>query len=321
MIKQGVVSRGPFADMALRREREKRGWWPFAYTLLGDIEQSYTARDDALLERIYASMRAGDGVFKITRERRFTALDGVLADEIAGRLRSQPQIRVHDMAASNAITSLELFRALAADPRVRVQASDFFDCMHVLSFADTSWRVVLDIEMRPLQLVGPHMVLSAYRSEPLRYPVNRLLQSLVGRRLLARVDSEALRRGTRPAGASLERIGLFHPVAVYAARQEPRFTLGRDNLFAPAGGPFEIVRVMNALTSRHFEEARVIEGVRAVAATLVEGGLLALGRNIDEEDGRLRATVYEKLSGQLHALKDIGEGYELATAVGGLAVG
>lgn len=205
MIKHGVVSRGPFADEALRRESEKRGWWPFAYTLLGEIEQSYSERDDALLERLYGSMRAGDGVFKITRRRRFTEFDSLLAAAIGARFRGSDKVRVHDMAASNAITSVELYRALEADPRVQVQGSDFFDCLHVLSFADTPWRIVLDVGMRPLQLVGPRMVLSAYRAEPLRYPVNRLLQATLGRRLLARVDGDGLRRGQRPAGASLRR--------------------------------------------------------------------------------------------------------------------
>lgn len=102
-------------------------------------------------------------------------------------------------------------------------------------------------------------------------------------------------------------------------RLEPRFTLGKDDLFQPGGGPFEVVRVMNALTARHFAEPQVVHGIRAVAATLVPGGLLALGRNIDEADGRLRATLFEKREGRLQPIGSVGEGYEMVAAVAEMA--
>ncbi len=317
-MKAGVVSRGAFADAALEREHGKRGWWPFAYTLLGDIEQSYTARDEALLERLYSSMRAGDGVYKITKRERFGELDAIMAEEIARRFEAAQVVRVHDMAASNAITSLELFQRLGSDVRVSVRASDFFDAIYVVSFEDTAWRIVLDVMGRPLQFVGPRLVLSAYRREPLRYPVNRLAQQVVGARLFQRLAGVDVAAGYAPDGAKLRRIGLIHPVCVATARTEPRFSLGREDLFAPRRVPYEVVRVMNALTTHHFSRDQVLAAVAAVAETLVDGGLLVLGRSVDEADGRVRATIFQKSGGRLRGVRDIGEGDELRAAVLGL---
>ena len=38
MFKRGVTERGEFARQALEREGARKGWWPFAYTLLLEIE-------------------------------------------------------------------------------------------------------------------------------------------------------------------------------------------------------------------------------------------------------------------------------------------
>jgi len=310
MLKLGVVSRGAFADRALELERSSRGWWPVAYTLIDDINDSYSERDQNLLERLYCSLPGGDGIYKITRDGRFSDLDAALARQIDQRFAGAEIIDVHDMAASNAVTSLAMFRTLQRSRRIRVHASDYYDAIHVLTFSDTRWRVVLDTDLRPLQFVGYRLVLSATRPESLRYPINRIVQAYAKYRLSSRLNSDQLQRGELPNGATLRRVMLFHPAAMLAADTEQKFTLARDDLFAPQPRPVHVIRVMNALTRRHFPDPRIAAGIRAVSRNLVDGGLLVLGRNVDEENGQLRATIYARTGTSLTPVEHLGDGYE-----------
>ncbi len=68
LYKRGVTRRNENAYRCLRLEHEHKGWWPFSYELLADLQADYTSsRDEPLLQRLYASMEAGTGIFKITK--------------------------------------------------------------------------------------------------------------------------------------------------------------------------------------------------------------------------------------------------------------
>lgn len=319
IIKFGIVRRGARADEALRKESAHRGWWPFAYSLLSDLAVNYTPTDEALVERLYRSMRSGNGVYKITRRGRFDAFNATLADHIQKMGLATPVLRISDMAASSAITSLELFKILRDRFPVRFSASDWFDRIYIVSVARSAWKVVFDAASSPLQMEGCGLVLSADRPEPWRYPVNRAVQAIIKRRAIdrARTLLASSLRGdlVPPSTGSVETITLFHPEAVKVAKDDCRFALAREDLFAPRPDEFDVIRVMNALTDRHFPVDRVMSAISVVGANLREGGLLVLGRSVDEEDGRLRATGFVRRGSLLLPQFHAAEPFELASLV------
>jgi SAM-dependent methyltransferase len=314
MIKLGVTERGELANRALRLERERRGWWPFSYLILEDLHRNWRVEDELLLQRLYRAMRAGGGVYKITARDRFQPLDAWLKDEIARNPTFRDTIRIHDMAASNAISSVALFERVAND-RVVVHASDLYTSLRIVRLKETGWSVVFDFAGQPLQIVGHGMVLSAYRKEPLRYVFNRIVQATLGVRAIKR----ARKKLDMPFGAEgVSVITLFHPEAVMLSAGMPRFTLGRDDLFAPEHRSYDVVRVMNALTTHHFDEPEIVESLRQIASNVRDGGLLLLGRNLDEKDGRLAASAYRKQDGGFVSVFDLGGGYEHSALLGRL---
>ena len=318
LVKFGVTERGAVANRTLALEGAHRGWWPFAYTLLADLEDDFTSGDDPLLERLYRSMRGGDHVQKITHRNRFAALDEWLLNDLERRFGHERPIAIHDMAASNGITSLELFMRLAQRANVAVHCSDLHDAIYLVFPNGSRWKTIFDPDGRPLQYVGCGLVLSGYRPESLRYPVNRAVQIWADRCVLQRAanllkaanfrhDQDAVQL----SDGTVRRIKLVHPECVRLARSEPRFTVGRDDLFSPKPGQFNIIRIMNALTAHHFEVERVLEGIFRCAANLVEGGMFIVGRSVDQENGCLRATAFVRRQSSLIPCRDFSEGYEL----------
>ena len=65
----------------------------------------------------------------------------------------------------------------------------------------------------------------------------------------------------------------------------------------------------------------IIAGVRAVAATIVEGGLLVLGRNAAGGDGPARGTIFVLNRDRLIPLADVSEGYQHKEAIRQLTLG
>jgi hypothetical protein len=78
---------------------------------------------------------------------------------------------------------------------------------------------------------------------------------------------------------------------------------------------------MNILTPHHFDEARIRDGIRMCVQNLVEGGLLILGRSIDEEDGRTAATAFEWTGRRLFPVWDLHEGSDVRGEASALDLG
>jgi len=316
LYKHGITAPGPAAERALAAEAAHRGWWPFAYTLLESIGRDYREADEPLLERLYQSMAAGEGVFKITRRNRFRDLDERLAQELTGRFPGEDPLIVHDMAASSGITSLDLFRRLSRDRVVTVHATDYFDALWMADLPGERWTVVFDVDRHPLQVVGSGFVISCRQPPPLRYPVNRVLQTWLMKQVVpraqARLDSGAEPDRPRGSGmvAGVRRVPLFHPECVIEARAERGFHLGRHDLFQPNPHPCQVVRILNALTPAHFSPERVTAGIRAGATNLARGGLLILGRSPEDDDSRTRATAFEWTGETLATVWELNGGYE-----------
>ena len=303
--KRGVVERGDFARYALEQECQHRGWWPFSYNILQDLEEHYTPPDEQLLDRLYSSLAAGAGICKITRRGRFEDFDEKIVSSARQEFPQTTELVIHDMGASSAITSLELYLRFAQERGVRFVASDYFDRLSLVSLPQSRWTVTFDSQDRPIQTTGTSTIYGT-KLYSWRYAFLRLVQHWVNWRVIPAAQG-ILRDGPPHA---IRRVSLFHPEAVVRSRQDSQFQLIRHNIFNPNPVPCDIVRAMNVMTPKHFTREQTQTAIRASIHHLQEGGWLILGRSIDEEDGRLRASVFELRDESLVPLWHENEGYE-----------
>lgn len=221
------------------------------------FEPAYARLDasHADFDKYYGRMHGG-GRFKTTRPGRFAELDALLVAELDRRFAAGRTIRVHDMAASSGITSLELYATLKARGPASLRASDYYDAVHVLDGRLLGF--VFDADFAPLQIEIGGAAISA--------------QHGLLRGALAPLWTSALQRRSEA-----RRVSLFHPQAQTLAASDGGFVLARENFHMPPAGPFEVVRLANALwPSMARDEITTV--LRSVVATLTGDGVLVLGR-------------------------------------------
>jgi len=296
--------------------------WIRRSTLAATALEAMPARpsdaQEALIADIHDSLRGGSQHSRYTQRHRLAALDRRLGETLAEHGARQ-RIRIHDMAASNAITSLELFEHLRDRETVLLKASDYYDRLHVVSVGDR-WQVAFDVDLKPIQYIGSRMMVCARRPDPHAPTVDTIVKPALQAVLLppALAALRSALDGTRAHPVQTDQyqqVSLFHPRCRSEAATNERFELQRDDLFSPAPYRYDVVRVANALSTDFMSEAQIIAGVRAVAATIVEGGLLVLGRNAAGGDGPARGTIFVLKHDRLVPLADVSEGYQHKEAV------
>ncbi len=268
MIKFGIVSRDQIRAHA-KELRSGRRFLPFlALTLLRDFDENLSGTDYDELDLVYSNIPGGPRLIKGTAADRYDSVDGALVEEMEKIFPADRPLRVHDMAASSAITSLDFFERLKHRNNVRFHATDYYDALYVVAVPGSRWEVVFDAEHRPLQFVGNRMVIQASRIRQrvrIRYPINWAMQRILLATLLPKA-SAILETDAAKDGGRVQRIQLFHPRCIAATRSDSRFTLGRDNLFEPATGCYEVVRIMGVV--RFLSPDQIEPMFRAVVGNL-----------------------------------------------------
>jgi hypothetical protein len=219
------------------------------------------------------------------------------------------------MAASNGVTSLELYLKLSQRRAATVYASDYYDRIWLVRPRKSRWVTIFDIDQRPLQTVGFNFVVSAQRPEPARYVLNRLLQRYLRHRVIP-VAAQLLRESISGASGGdtddpvIQTVPLFHPKCLAYANVDSHFRLIHHNIFNPDQLRYDVVRAMNIITTDHLSYSLMSQALRACFHSLEDGGILVLGRSVDEIDGRLRATAYERIEKKLRPIWSSHGGYE-----------
>jgi hypothetical protein len=277
-----------------------------AITLVSEFKAPLTERDEDCLTAIYGAMMVGPRMWMTTYPHRFAALDDAIAAVLQQRYDQGRPIRVRDMAASNAVTSLELHHHLTSQfgDRVSTRATDYLDALYVVMMPGSRWEIVCDVTGRPRQFIRGRIVLSGER-EPRRYPLNWALQKIVAAALPGRLG---LQRA--------QRIELFHPCCLAAALNDHRFTLGHEDAFSPDQVPCDVMRVMNF--THQMPQANAQRWLTPVCRLVSDGGLLVLG-DCPKRDSPMDATIFERQGSQFAPLRDIEGGYQLRQAVVALA--
>ena len=235
-------------------------------------------------KRILASMPGGPFTSKTTRPNRFLDLDTAIISATRW-LPIDKEVTVHDMAASDGITSLELFNRLSHERPVRLTASDYYD--EICAARKGIFWVFFDKDQVVLQVALGAIALRSQRA------------------------NEFLARLLSPSVTKLTSVSLFHPDVMARTKIDNCFVATRDNFFSPSPTQYDVVRVMNALGERNFPRVQIERALRAVAKTVVDGGLLVLGRSADELDGGAQATIFQRRENMFGAVSDMRGGYEL----------
>jgi len=267
-----------------------------AYSFLSALGPDMSSAEEKRYEDVLAMMGAGTRMKKTFRSR-LASLDTELVRLVEERFSDVPLLRIHDVGASTAITSVELLERLAAIRPTAVHATDRYDYLTAVD-AGPGMTVFFDVDGHPIQFAFGKWGLTVTRRHP--------------RRALSRLLSERARRRL----ADGQRISLFHPKALALAEVNPHFTLGHYDLFVPNGARYEVVRAMNVLMEKSLSPddinvsspEKISEGIASLSDQVVDGGLLILGRRDD-------VTIFAKSGDRMMPILTLGEGYALADLV------
>jgi hypothetical protein len=103
-------------------------------------------------------------------------------------------------------------------------------------------------------------------------------------------------------------VSLFHPEALQLASQDKRFMLARRNLFEPDSRRYDIVRAMSVFRiSDRMTPDRIARGLRAIANSLAERGLLVTGQGGFDKD-ETDASIFQRTGQRMSHIRDIGRG-------------
>lgn len=315
-----MTTNDEFAARALKAEKAGIGWWPFSYGMLWEIARDYQPKDESILQRLHQSMRAGGErdtpIFRITRKDRFADMDSLLADLVVERDRRGQGCVVMDLGCSNGITSLDWYDRIKEVSSLQFTCADKYTKLYKVHAEDRGWEVVFNEDRQPLQFIGHRMVLSGIRPEPARYPVN-VLAAMYAKHVVLPSCLEALNDyldagdvdGGVP-GFDIDSVSLFHPRCVTLSVTDTRFRLASSDVLSDAPETLDVLRVQNLLTKHHFSGAVLGLALQTCIRRVKDGGLFVVGRNADERDGELRATVYEKVRSEVRPLHKLHGGYE-----------
>lgn len=290
-----------------------------ALTILAHFNAHYRDEDEPALALIYSSAPADTAGGKRTFPQRYRVIDEVLVEEIERLFEPDRRLRIHEMAASNAITSLELFERLKHREGLSFLASDYFDVLYVVRPPRSRWQAIFNADHRCLQLVGCGMVVPAARPERKRYVINRIVRRLLLRTVVPRA-LRILKQAGSADDSRVQRISLFHPRCLMTARNDSRFSLGRDSVFEPRSGTFDVIRIMGV--ERRFPPEKIAHMYRAIAPHIADGGLLVAGYNRDYNDlSRVPTTIYQRCGTRFRAVRDITGEHEHKRLVLSLDIG
>lgn len=300
MFRLGIASKDQIPTHRTRRSESA-----VALTLLSEFDCPLSDDDEARLSLIYEMFGLENGTWMKTYPRRFSVLDEAIESVVGTTFSPTQPIRVREMAASNAITSRELFERLSArfGSRVSLLATDICDALQLAPVRNSRWQVVFDPMGSPRQFIRGRFILAA-RERPRRYLVNWLILKTLRSRLVAKADRSAARR-----------IDLFHPCSRALAKANSRFKLGREDVLSPDPEPCDILRILNLSHRLPFDPAR--PWFVSACRLLSDGGLLILG-DAPLIQSALAATVFRRQGDRFTVVAEQQLPYEHQEAVLGL---
>lgn len=278
-----------------------------AFTLLAELDTPLSTAEEAALELIAEAMATGHGLVhrRRTFPGRYAPVNAAIVQAVTQSLPGAAPLRVHDVGVSNGISAAEFFRTLAAASDPQFVGMDYLDAITVVGPIG-QWRVVFDNVGRPLQFVGHSLVIPVVTRDRARYVFNRLLRAWLKRTVMPRAQ-RMLRTMSGP-DQLVRTISAFHPRARDLVATDPRFRLEFGDMYEPARGPFDVIRVMSVFSN--LDANQIARAVRSICTPLVDGGLLAIGRNPGRHTREIPTTIFRRQGRRLVPLHDLMGGAE-----------
>jgi hypothetical protein len=209
-----------------------------------------------------------------------------------------------------------------------VHASDFFNALYIVSLPKSSWRVVFNNALAPLQYVGRRLAIPADRKSKhfwatlFRQPKAQVVELALRPWLRIRILSRAFEILTRAlhgplseeaneARRNVKRVSLFHPRCGAVAEVDSRFTLGHEDFFSPSSGSYHVVRLMNAIRPQ-MPDSQMNLVLSAIHRSLLKHGLLVEGNGAGE---RIHATIFRRSRNGFVATQDLTDGSRLRSRI------
>ncbi len=227
--------------------------------------------------RFFGELLLANGTCKTTYPHRLDDLNEVVLDLLP---ESRP-LKVKDVGVSTGISSLELLEFLrGAAVECEMTATDLYVWAKLtrrgpIALLSDLTGNVLQVEVGPLTFLGQ----AGWRKHVLR-PLGRL-----GGREVRLVSREL--PGT--------------------------MTVLEEDLFEANEGSWDVIRVANILNRSYFSEDKLRAGIRQLAGSLNDQGLLAICRT-DITTGN-HATVFRRVNGEMTPVAELGEGSEIKELV------
>ncbi len=259
--------------------------------LVFNISDIGCVNDSALRNAIISNMTTEERHGKTTAAGRFADLDGVAARYVSAH---GPNI-VHDIGVSSGVTSCDFYDAVFSKLNVEYYISDKYTRYYY-----TGRQVVRIFDADRRLLYGYLFSLVADKELSRSYPVAKILYGLLER--------------MPPFDKQLKEICLFDPRTVEYLRQGRLRSIDYDVFQSRIVDRFTYVRCMNVLNRNlWFSDEQILKALTAILDSIVEGGILQIGRSRD--DGTHDVTFFRKERGHMCLLESINRGSEVGDAV------
>lgn len=269
------------------------------------------ATRDYLQELMLDRIVMAHGAFKRTTRDRTPDFDDIVElhvsqDEYLRQVMGN--ISIHDVGVSDGRSCIGFIRAMQGvfAQKMHYTASDYSPFVYVLSCArKANYKVIVDENDNPLQLVSPPFVFDLVREKPKHY---RSLESWVffwrGERVLKRIMACCREY---PEQSHREKIMIIDRQFCEILENNPAWNFKQYNVLDPLQDKYHIVRAMNVLNPGYFDEAELELAVSNILKSLHTGGLFITGSNLDAGSS-VDGGIYRKSDAGIECIHRCGAG-------------
>ncbi len=253
-----------------------------------DLQSITTMKRPENIDLAFSRIDLLSGVSKQTNKDRFSVIDELSVEIIINQSLS----RILDVGVSSGITSLELMRQL--------RASSFAGEMFVSDKFARYWvsphRFSTDIFDADHNLVCTYLgPITGDSEDTWKLPLSKY------------IFQRAQKRGfDETIGESFL---LLHPEVLETIRRGELIFIDFDIFENDQEGAFDFVRCINLLNLGYFSTEQIVSGLNTLHFSLVNGGILQLGRT--HLEGSNHVGFYEKTDTGFERIESIGDGPEI----------
>jgi len=290
---------------------------------LADLPVSAAPDDLKAFERTTKAVKLSSGVYRTTYHSRFSDLDIVTKRVMRSIFARHLEIQVHDWAASGGLVSVEWANDIFTDfPQALFVASDYY--LFLIEATSRGETYILEPDGTAIQYINPPFVVPLAARERSVFILNRLAIAWA-RRTVPEVKKLALQvkwdsfRDLRTYVLdkwAFRQLNLVHPQARMLEAEGRRFRVVQHDAFCPLRQPCHVLRVMNFYNPRVWGHEKVKSGLKAALDSVVDGGLLIIGRTIeDERTPRNDASILRKSGNSVKVIERLGSGFEMEDTI------